>query len=54
MKNFICKLVGVLLIAFGGMVIAKSSTAWVAILGSIPLFTIGQMIYDLAFKKEDY
>ncbi|ALO79665.1 hypothetical protein HOBO_257 [Bacillus phage Hobo] len=54
MKNMVCRVVGMMIIAFGGFMIGQASSGLQAFLYSVGFFIVGSIIYDLAHRKEDY
>ncbi|QFP93439.1 UNVERIFIED_ORG: hypothetical protein Xoosp15_174 [Xanthomonas phage Xoo-sp15] len=54
MKNMVCRVVGILTIAFGGHLTGTISDPVKATIYAAICFSIGSIIYDLAHRKEDY
>ncbi|AUM59008.1 hypothetical protein BCP01_207 [Bacillus phage BCP01] len=53
LKNMVCRVVGMMTIAFGGHMIGTSTSASEAFLYSVGFFVVGSIIYDLAHIKEE-
>lgn len=53
LKNMVCRVVGMMTIAFGGFMVGTSTSASQAFLYSVGFFVVGSIIYDLAHIKED-
>lgn len=53
MKNMVCRVVGMMTIAFGGYMVGTATSALEAFLYSVGFFVVGSIIYDLAHIKED-
>ncbi|WQZ49339.1 hypothetical protein Z3_23 [Bacillus phage Z3] len=53
MRNMVCRVVGMMTIAFGGHMVGTSTSALEAFLYSVGFFVVGSVIYDLAHIKEE-